>query len=51
VLVVGGAATWWAGHAGSWYRMNIIFKKLSEKNLKMYKINVCAKTPETLEAK
>jgi hypothetical protein len=28
--------------------MNNIFKKPSEKNLKIYIINACAKTPETL---
>jgi hypothetical protein len=27
--------------------MNTIFKKSSGKNLKMYIINMCAKTPET----
>jgi hypothetical protein len=31
--------------------MNTIFKKPSEKNLKMYITNVCAKTPETLWGK
>jgi hypothetical protein len=28
--------------------MNIIFEKTSGKNLKMYIINACAKTPKTL---
>jgi hypothetical protein len=31
--------------------MNTIFKKPSGKNLKMYIINVCAKTPKTLWGK
>jgi hypothetical protein len=28
--------------------MNVIFKKTSEKNLKMYITNACAQTPKTL---
>jgi hypothetical protein len=31
-----------------YHRINTIFEKPSEKNLKVYIINICAKTPETL---